>query len=387
MANPKWIFPIVAFLIMGNLHTAQCQSNYTTLASFVGQIPISLTLDDQGNIFGTTLKPGLDYGIITTLKPGLYIGNVFEIKKGSQTFNTIASFQNELPDSIALDGSENIFGTTSRIAWPARATIFEIVKGSHIITTLETIYKAAFGKLTLDAQGNIFGTIRKFNEPSQFSVFELKKGDHTVTHLASLIGDGNNGSDRLCIDSHGNIFATNINLDLMKPIIKGADASIKNGSIFKINSVSHQVSVLIIFHGKAPNWISRDINGNIYGCISNYPRSTIFSHSTIFKFRKGAHNIIPLATFYGFCSDLILDQNGNIFGMDYVIGKKNMAIIFKLAKDTHSVIKLATFQGDRPQEIIFDGSGSIFGRMNSFPSKNGTIFEIPHDGKGPGFVR
>ena len=112
----------------------------TTLASFNATTgsPITgglatLTIDSQGNLYGTTASGGA-HGF----------GTVFEIAKGSNTITTLVSFTSADDNpiigagtctSVTVDSHGNLFGVTTGGSPSGDGTLFEIVKGSNSITT------------------------------------------------------------------------------------------------------------------------------------------------------------------------------------------------------------------------------------------------------------
>ena len=172
-AAPGWRAICGTLLTLGILPVAQAQPTLTTLASFSGQSPGKLTLDDHGNIFGTTWTRGAESG------------TVYEILKGSQVVTTLASFHGEeVPVGIAVGGSGSIFGATIKRDAPTSGTLFQIVMDSHNVTTLASFHGGLPGGISLDSHGNIFGTTTTIGG-KRFNVVELVKGSHTLAVLAS----------------------------------------------------------------------------------------------------------------------------------------------------------------------------------------------------------
>jgi len=188
-------------------------STVTTLASFdpsFGGIS-PLTLDNSGNIFGTTF-----FGGAFNNGTAAGDGSIFEIAKGSGTVTTLASFNgtngyNPL-GGITFDGDGNMFGTTQLGGASNRGTIFEVAKGSTTITVLDSFTadtnRTQVG-VTLDSAGNIFGTTA-YGGPSTYgTVYKLAKGSSTITSLASFSGaDGANPFAAVTLDSSGNLYGT-----------------------------------------------------------------------------------------------------------------------------------------------------------------------------------
>ncbi len=157
----------------------------------------SLTLDAQGNVYGTTRLGGANND-----------GTVFEITNGSSTITTLASFNGSngrgLYAGVTLGARGNMYGTTA-----GDGVIYEITKGSGTITTLATFGTALHCGVTLDGQGNLYGTKFGAGANDAGSIWEIANGSGTITTLASF--DGTNGSGPvagLTLDSKGNLFGT-----------------------------------------------------------------------------------------------------------------------------------------------------------------------------------
>ena len=189
---------------------AKGSNTITTLASFNGTNgydPSSLVLDGQGNLYGTTLDGGANSD-----------GTVFEIAKGSNTITTLASLvplsghQGDLPYSLVLDSQGNLYGTTEHGGAAGDGTVFEIAKGSNTITTLVS-FNGTNGNeaegLVLDGQGNLYGETFLGGAANDGTVFEIAKGSNTITTLASFNGtNGQHPFGGLALDSQGNLYGT-----------------------------------------------------------------------------------------------------------------------------------------------------------------------------------
>jgi uncharacterized repeat protein (TIGR03803 family) len=86
-------------------------------------------LDAQGNLYGTTAFGGVYDD-----------GNVWEITKGSGTVTTLATFDytngRHPQAALTMDAQGNLYGTTTNGGHDSQGTVFEIAKGSNTITTL-----------------------------------------------------------------------------------------------------------------------------------------------------------------------------------------------------------------------------------------------------------
>jgi uncharacterized repeat protein (TIGR03803 family) len=250
---------------------------FTTLASFgqsingSSQSPTSLTIDANGNLYGTTLAGGV-YGH----------GSIFELANGASSITTLYSFNNpddpsEYPTSLTIDKSGNLFGTTNGGSTTYEenglATIFELAKGSTEITTL---YNATIltidGQvavpvplaLTIDCNGNLYGcgVLALQREPDAFNytdglVFELAKNSNTI----SILDDSHNPNyesvrlSAITIDGDGNLYCTSM----------GAEPT----SVFELPKgtavATNITSFTNITDGNSPIALTIDEHGDLYG--------------------------------------------------------------------------------------------------------------------------
>jgi uncharacterized repeat protein (TIGR03803 family) len=138
---------------------AKGSGTVTTLAKFNGFNGAGISnvvIDGQGNLFGTTEDGGL-FGD----------GSVFEIAKGSNTATTLATFDGPNGSTpaqsvgVTLDAQGNLFGTTKSGGTNGDGTVFEIAKGSNTITTIANFTstgQALVSGLVADNQGSLYGT-------------------------------------------------------------------------------------------------------------------------------------------------------------------------------------------------------------------------------------
>ena len=114
---------------------AQSTGQLTTLATFTGangENPYGTVISDAvGDLFGTTAYDG----------PGGE-GTVFEIAKSTGQLTTLASFtgvNGSTPaGSLTLDAEGDLFGTTANDGPGGDGTVFEIAKSTGQLTTLAT---------------------------------------------------------------------------------------------------------------------------------------------------------------------------------------------------------------------------------------------------------
>jgi uncharacterized repeat protein (TIGR03803 family) len=191
---------------------AKGSSTITTLASFTGANGANpygtVTVDSQGNVFGTTSIGGSNGS-----------GTVWEIVKGSGTVTTLASFNNSNNTSaipkggVTVDAQGNLFGTTYNGGTGQIGTVWELPSGSHSIITLATFNGAngglPQGAVTVASNGNIYGTAWALGPGGQGTVWELVKNTGTITVLGSFTNDtGGYPYGSVLVNSQGDVFGT-----------------------------------------------------------------------------------------------------------------------------------------------------------------------------------
>jgi uncharacterized repeat protein (TIGR03803 family) len=303
-----------------------------------------VTLDSQGNLYGTTASGGA-YGY----------GTVYEIAKGSGTLVTIASFDGTngaYPQcGVTTDPQGNLYGTTA-LGGPGGAingegTVWEIVKGTNTVTTLASFndasrYEPEAG-VALDAQGNLYGTTYYGGADNMGAVWEVVKGSNTISTIASFNGaNGDYPNYGVTVDAQGNLYGTpDTTTGAIWEIVNGSDtittlpgkeplATDSQGEIYEagFSGVTHQAFVLeysrlangtyvyskeFVFGGingiEVPHGLILDAQGNLYGIIGD----------TLWEIVKGSSTISTLASFDGTTGSnpmggLTLDADGNLYG-------------------------------------------------------------------------
>lgn len=194
-------------------------STPVTLVSFDGpngkQPTANLTIDADGNLFGTTFYGG-----------AFDKGTVFKLANngdGSYTHTVLVSFDGlngqGTYSSVIADGDGNLFGTTYVGGANGRGTVFQLVNngGSYTLDTLVdfdgTNGANPVGNLLIDASGSLFGTTFYGGANDAGTVFEIdySGGGYATTPiiLASFDGTNNaNPTSGLIADADGDLFGT-----------------------------------------------------------------------------------------------------------------------------------------------------------------------------------
>ena len=181
----------------------------------------SLTMDAQGNLYGTTFEGGTnDVGTVFKLTPA-----------GAET--VLHSFCSESgcadgarPGSLVLDAQGNLYGGTSVGGTYGNGTVFELTPDG----TLTVLYNftggvggSGPGSLIIDLQGGFYGITGGGGAYGYGTVFELTPaGIETV--LYNFTGGADGGGPRgLIMDAQGNLYGTT-----------GAGGAYGYGTVFKL---------------------------------------------------------------------------------------------------------------------------------------------------------
>ena len=367
------------------------QAKITTIASFNGSNGSypnganpygSVTLDGSGNLYGTTFSGG------TAGK-----GTVFRIDKGSSTATTIASFSGTSSYGInpfagvTLDGDGNIFGTTTAgVGASYYGSVYEIAKGSTAITTIasfnNTNGNSPYAGVTFDGSGNIFGTTLSGGANGLGTVYEILKGTSTINTVASFAGGNGSRPSGLTLDNNGNFYGTT----------RTGTGSSANGTIFEIAKGTTTISTLAVFAGDRVTGtepfagVAIDGNGNLFGTTYYGGPS---ADGSVFELVKGSSTITNLAFFdnstgaqpYG---GVAIDGAGNLFGATLgAPGGGGFGSVYKIASGSKAIQVLAYFNvnGDNGSEpfgtVILDKSGNLFGTTeNITATTGGSVFGL-----------
>ncbi len=155
----------------------------TTLVTFNGlngaNPAAGLTIDPAGNLYGTTQYGGVNYA-----------GTAFRIDARSGALTTLASFSYSNANGInptaplTLDAQGNLYGTTPGNGEVDLGKVFRIDAITGALTILASIVGpngiAPAGGLTIDAAGNLYGATISGGAFGQGTVFELvyHRGPH-----------------------------------------------------------------------------------------------------------------------------------------------------------------------------------------------------------------
>jgi uncharacterized repeat protein (TIGR03803 family) len=330
---------------------------------------LGVVLDQQGNLYGTTLGGGTSD-----------VGTVYEIASGSRTIVTIASFGaasggGSPRGSVALDAQGNLYGTTGSGGPGGSGTVWEVVNGTRTITTIGS-FNFTNGSnpngVTLDSQGNLYGTTSLGGTGGVGTVWELAKGSNTITTLANF--DGTNGAqplDGVTLDAQGNLYGSTT-----------AGGPNLSGTVWEIVKGSHTIAPLF---SQGSNDLVLDAQGNFY--LTGHAQIGEPIVEELSKLADGTYGISKVFTFTGMnASELVdgltLDAQGNLYGATEqfsLLGQGGM--LWEIATGSNTITTLATFSGTNGRapvsDVAFDGSGNLYGNTGAGGAFGfGTVWEF-----------
>lgn len=181
-----------------------------------------LTIDDAGNIYGTTDRGGTDD-----------LGTVFKIAGGATaspgTLTTLAMFSGTngsrpISGGIVIDDEGNLYGTTREGGGSDFGTVYKIDGGATstpgslttVVTFDGTNGRQPQSALITDAAGNLYGTTVRGGANDAGTIFKIAASTDTtpaaLTTLVSLTtASGSNPYGTLISDSAGNLYGTALN--------------------------------------------------------------------------------------------------------------------------------------------------------------------------------
>jgi uncharacterized repeat protein (TIGR03803 family) len=364
---------------------AHGSSTITTLASFDGTDGANpygaLIVDGSGNFYGTTVNGGTSND-----------GTVFELAKGSGMITTLASFDGTDGANpyagLLMDSSGNLYGTSEHLGAEGDGTLFQLANGSGTITTLFSFGlrpngAAPYDSVIMDSSGNLYGTTSGNGLSGDPTVFEFDHATGTLTTLASF-NDGSNGAypvGALAMDSGGNLYGTTE--------FGGAyGGACGYGTVFELPHGSGAIMTLASFDGTDGSnpaaGLVMDSSGNLYGTTTG--QGFPYKYGTVFEFAAGSGTIDTLASFSAPrganpAGPVAMDSKGDLYGTTFLGGPSDDGTVFEWVRATGSVKTLASFNGTNGQDpgtgLMMDTAGNLYGTTYYGGAFNdGTVFEL-----------
>lgn len=309
----------------------------------------ALAVDALGNVYGTTALGGVGSGCGSSA-----CGVVYELSpSGNGTSETILwTFANGADGGgpqggVIFDTKGNLYGTTLYGGTgDGCGTVFQLVPvvgGGWTKNILHSFNNVSsndacfpYGGLTFDSAGNLYGTTASGGTYSTGAVFELSPSNggwnYSVIYnfQGGGSGDGANPHGTLVFDDSGNLYGTTLNGGI-------TDA----GTVFEIT-----------------------------------PADGGWTETVISAF-DGLHGANPY-------SGVIVDNNGNLYGMTYGGGADGVGVVFELSLSdaTWTIQTIHTFTGGSdganpgPGSLVMDKAGNLYGETLYGGRTFGVVFEL-----------
>jgi autotransporter-associated beta strand protein/uncharacterized repeat protein (TIGR03803 family) len=367
---------------------AQAGFRFMSLASISGPSnggpAAGVVLDAHENIFGTTNGGG-----------AFSSGSVFEVSASSHTITTLASFSGDngsLPQSnLVIDQNGNLFGETQDGGLDSfGGTVFRVDGVTHALTDLvqtgpTSQTSAPIGTPLFDSQGNLTVASLQGGTSGIGSVVEVAAGTNVAMTTATF--NGQNGAfpqGGVIADGSGNLYGV---------AQGGVGFSLSNhtpgaGTVYKLLATTHQLVTVAQFDGGTGGSgpvgeLVLDNNGNLFGVTQ---RGGTSDKGTIFEIMAGSGTVTTLASFdsvhgSGPFAGLLPDSRGNLFGTTSAGGTSGLGTVFELASGSQAITTLVDFNranGATPLgSLAVDRFGNLFGTTQSGGANNqGTVFEL-----------
>lgn len=375
------------------------EAGFRVLHSFAGGNdgagPASgLIIDGDKNLFGTTQAGGANGQ-----------GTVFRIGH-DLTETVLYAFKGGKADGaqphggLAVDGLGNLYGTTYRGGVGSKGAAFVLAPDGT-----ETVLHGFLGKkhrdgdspnagLVFDAAGNLYGTTIYGGHGSNSgfgTIFELPVGGaYSVIHpFGNEVGGYYPFSPfgALIQDAGGNLYGTTA--------FGGTGECAGNcGTVFELPA-SGKLIVLYPFQGQSDgaepmSRLFRDPAGNLFGttfagggsvscfqgCGTVFEISTSGSETVLHAFSGGSDGSQP-------SSGVIMDKDGNLYGVTSLGGDGGVGVVFEIAPDGSETV-LHSFTGGKDGgnpsgDLAMDKAQNLYGTAGTGGAFGmGTVFEIRH---------
>ena len=341
----------ILFALMVTLTQSVEAQTFKVLHTFTGgtdgAIPYAgLTLDQAGNLYGTTSQGGNPWG---------GNGTVFQLKRKSSNFvfNHLWSFDGIRDGSrpyarVIFGPNGTLYGTTHEGGSQGVGTVFNLApqpkacKSALCTWTEPMVYSfgyggpllPGYGDLIFDQAGNIYGTTELFYAHYWYNgaVYELTPsgGGWTDNFLHIFMGDGSTPESGVIFDQSGNLYGTTSG--------GGADSG---GTVYQLT-----------------------------------PSGGSWTYSLVYSFSGGDDGVVPWA-------GLIFDPSGNLYGSTTGGGTGGGGTVFELIPSNGSwtlntLYSFTSFTGAGPRgTLVMDGAGNLYGTTgNDGAYGYGTVFKL-----------
>ena len=364
---------------------------YTVLHNFNrtdGWEPLAgVTLDNAGNLYGTTLSGGPDgYGVVYKLN-----------RQGTEySYHLLYSFTgyedgDDIQYGIAIGPDGKLYGAATQslngygsvFSLSPRPTLCKVASCRWRFALLHTFmgrpdgaYPYGTSKLVFRQDGTIYGSTYFGGVVGYGTIYQLKNSilgwQESVVYSFAGYDDGSQPWHNIVIGNDGNLYGTTYDGGLYPP---------GDGTVFQLSpsSVGWVKTILANFsrNGDAGGIIQAglitDAAGNFYGATTSGGAG---GGGTVFEVSPSANGWV-LKVLYSFvggnyggpAGNMVIDPHGNLYGTTIRDGANGAGSIFKLThrSDGHwDYVTLHDFTGalDGAQptgDLVRDASGILYG--------------------------
>ena len=361
----------------GTVWKLSAAGQFTVLHAFAGGLAgdganpdAGVTLDSQGNLYGTTSMGGATFNLGTVFKvsPGGAYTLLHNFTKVPQTY----------PESgLAIDAAGNLYGAVEGAVYEVSAT------GVYTQFSLPpNAYGTIGGTVALGGTGNLYlVTGGAENEtPKYGGVFQVNLSSGTATDLYNFPGppdegfvvtggcpEGASASPGVLADAAGNVYGSSQNLGL-------------GGGLFEVVVATRKESTLYRFPaargGSMPNQIIRGHSGVVFGATLE---GGVENAGALFEIKAGVESTLPLPV-------TILSH---YFGQDaegdlYICGEQSIggeSSVYKVGLTGESTLLYAFADGSLCFGVTADAEGNVYGTTLDGPAPQGQVFRLSNSGE------
>jgi uncharacterized repeat protein (TIGR03803 family) len=300
--------------------------------------------------------------------------------------------------SLSVDEQGNLYGTTSGGGAFGAGSVFKIDTGGketvlYSFTGTDGDGAAPHAGVVLDAQGNLYGTTNQGGAHNVGSVFKLDtSSNETVLHsFNGTDGDGEFPSGNLVLNLDGNLYGTTS---------RGGGGDNSGGTVFKVDMNGVEAVLYRFNYPAKAQGLARDAAGNLYGttrtggsghgiiCDSLYGCGTLFKITTSgaltvlheFTFRSGNDGAVPNG-------ELGLDAQGSVYGttewggLTFRSRENGSGTVFKVDTQGTETLLYEFSDGERPLAgVVIDPAGNLYGTTShAFPGA-GSVYKLDTTG-------
>jgi uncharacterized repeat protein (TIGR03803 family) len=348
-----------------------------------------LVADEDGNLYGTTRDGGASD-----------LGTVFKIKTDGSGFAVLHSFawdgaNGAFPIAgLTLDDLGNLYGTTLMGGASDLGTVFTIKTDGSGFAVLHFFGGGAAdgagptSSLVAGRAGNLYGTTEMGGASDLGTVFTIKTDGSGFAVLHSFSGsptDGRTPSGGLVAGSAGSLYGTT-----------AYGGAFGQGTVYTINTDGSGFALLHAFSGGAADgtYPAAELladGANLYGTTlqggtSNW--GTVFTVRTdglgfavLHSFSGGADGGYPMA-------GLVAGGAGSLYGTTWYGGASDFGAIYSITRDGSGFVLLHSFTGS-PMDgrnpvghLVIDGARLYGTTTVGGTSGSGTVFTVNSTGVG-----